>query len=597
VAVFGLDFGTTNSLAAYVEDGKAVSILERERPHPSVVWYHGSERKVGRSAKKLLSDLAVGVTGDIVRSPKRYLGSGEMIYVGGRARAPHEVVGDVLSHVRQHALQQRLKRQTFDRAVFTIPVNLVGRGRRELRQAALQAGIHVDQFVHEPLAALYGFLRGRPHFEQHLAELRDQTVLVFDWGGGTLDLTLCRFDRQQLLQVQNVGNDSVGGDRFDDRLVNLVRRRHAESHALTAWPSETDGARARLLEECEIAKIELSSKTAQSVFVRNMLRLDGAAADLNVQLTRADLEAEAKDLVDAGMETIDRLLTSANQAAAGVAFCLATGGMVQMPLIRERLQQRFSLAGVRFPEYGDRIIAEGAAWIAHDQHRLCLAKRFEVLDADNSYVPLLHAGQTLPREGESQQKAFNFYTVDPRDGSAKLQFARPKQPGREQAGDPRQVYTTVTLDVDPRAKPLVERLAVDLTIDQDLIVHIDAQSTVRQHATRAEIHELEFGLRFSDLPEQAGATTPRRDTGSKAVRSASGGNRAVTLRSNVTRDSTRTDLIPGEMIRWDPRAVIPERQQREHEYYIPCLHCKRLLYQIQRDGCVEPGCNENSQNV
>jgi len=583
-------------LAAYVENSRAVSILERERPHPSVVWYHGADRRAGKEAKKLLSDLVTGVTGDVVRSPKRYLGSGEMIHVGGKARTPHEVIGDILAHVRQHALRQGLKGQEFDRAVFTIPVNLVGRGRRELRQAALKAGIHVDQFVHEPLAALYGYLRAQPNFEQHLAELRDQTVLVFDWGGGTLDLTLCRFDRHQVLQVQSIGNDSVGGDRFDDRLLGLVKRKHQTASGLAVWPSETDGARARLLEECEIGKIELSTKAAQSVFVRNMLRLDGPRADLNVRLTRDELEAETRDLVDAAMDTIDRLLTSANQAAAGITFCLATGGMVQMPLIRERLQQRFSLAGVRFPEHGDRIIAEGAAWIAHDQHRLCLAKRFEVLDADNSYIPLLHAGQTLPREGESQKKAFNFYTVDPRDGSAKLQFARPKQPGREQAGDLRQVYTTLTLDVDPKAKPLVERLAVDLTIDQDLVVHVEARSTVRQDAVQVEIHELEFGLRFAEAAH-GGRDGVRQKRPDKAERVLKGGHGrgAVTLRSNVTLDATRTDLVPGEMINWDPRSVIPVRQQQEHEYYLACFRCKRLVYQIEREGCHEPDCTETTR--
>ena len=90
MAVFGLDFGTTNSLAAYVEGDEAVPLLDLEqRPHPSVVWYHGTECVVGRAAKVQLSERAVGVVGDIVRSPKRYLGMGESVHVAGPDSPAH----------------------------------------------------------------------------------------------------------------------------------------------------------------------------------------------------------------------------------------------------------------------------------------------------------------------------------------------------------------------------------------------------------------------------------------------------------------------------------------------------------------------------
>ena len=259
-------------------------------------------------------------------------------------------------------------------------------------------------------------------------------VLVFDWGGGTLDLTLCRFESGALVQIQSLGNDLVGGDRFDERIVNFVKDRHAKAHGLTTWPGESDGARARLLEECEIAKIDLSTRTAHTIFVRNYLRVEGPARDLIVAITRDDLVALTRDMVQDGAATIDRLFASAGQKDTAVAFCLATGGMVRMPYVREQLQQRFGLSRIRFAQHGDRIIAEGAAWIAHDRHRLCLAKPFEILDADGTYVAIVHAGQTLPVEGKTKQVPINFYCVDPRDGVAKLQFARPKQPSRVQPG-------------------------------------------------------------------------------------------------------------------------------------------------------------------
>ena len=594
MAVFGLDFGTTNSLAAYVEGDEAVPLLDPEqRPHPSVVWYHGTECVVGKAAKAQLSERAVGVVGDIVRSPKRYLGMGETVYVAGRSLRPTEIVAEILRSLRTHALSRGLAGRDFDRAVFTIPIHLTGRGRQELREAASAAGIRVDQFVHEPLAALYGHLRPKPDFHQQLAALRDQVVLVFDWGGGTLDLTLCRFESGALVQIQSLGNDLVGGDRFDERIRNLVNEKHAQEHGLKSWPGETDGAQARLLEECEVAKIDLSTETAHTIFVRSYLRVDGPARDLNVTLTRDELVDLTRDLVEDGAATVDRLLSSTGQKDTAVAFCLATGGMVRMPYIHEQLQQRFGLSRVRFPPHGDRIIAEGAAWIAHDRHRLCLAKPFEILDADGCYVAILHAGQTLPVEGQTKQVPINFYCVDPRDGIAKLQFARPKQPSRVQPADCRQVYTTLTLQVDPRATPLVERLAVNLTIDDNLVVHVTAESTVRRDRVEAVIHDLEFGLQLhrpgeparhkADTDGRRSAATPPWPSARQATVPS-----AVALRSNVTTSPMRTNLIPGEMIEWDTRSVITERQRHEHEYYLPCCICHRLLYQIQRDGCTDP---------
>ena len=654
MAVFGLDFGTTNSLVAYVEDNKAQALLDRHHlPHPSVVWYHGTECVVGRDAKEQLSERSVGVVGDIVRSPKRYLGTGESIHVAGRSFRSAEVVAEILGYLRRDALSRGLVGREFGRAVLTIPIHLTGQGRQELREAASAANIRVNQFVHEPLAALYGHLRPQPDFHRQLAALRDQVVLVFDWGGGTLDLTLCRFERGAVVQIQNLGNDLVGGDRFDERLVNYVKEKHAAAHGLKSWPGENEGARARLLEECELAKIDLSTRTKYTIFVRNCLRVEGPARDLHVEITRDELVAHTRDLVQDGAKTVDRLLTAAGQKDPAVAFCLASGGMVCMPYVREQLQQRFGLSRVRFAEHGDRIIAQGAAWIGYDQHRLCLAKPFEILDADNTYIPIIHAGQTLPGEGQEMQVPINFYCIDPRDGVAKLQFARPKQPTRMQPPDPRQVYTTLTLQVDPRAAPLVERLAVNLTIDENLVVDVSAESTACGNKVEATIHDLEFALKLEKTVKPGkeekpkGGNSPnsprtkptvhlqnysqpegtalcglvgartvsrheikrgritcpnclaihtRRERRPEAIARGNCIVRPVTnpiaLRSNVTRNNSRKDLIPGEMIKWVSAST--ERQRQEFKYYLPCFICHRLLCEIQRDGCTDSRCPESA---
>jgi molecular chaperone DnaK (HSP70) len=216
-ATFGLDFGTTNSLVTVIGTDPGTmraspQVLTHDgKPHPSVVWYSGAKPVVGRQAKNQLNELGLGVFGDIVRSPKMFLGSPMGIDVGGVTRQAVDVVADVLHFLRQEALSRGIRGNPFESAVITIPVNMSGTARAELRQAAQKAGIRIHQFVHEPLAALYGCLRGRPNFRQELANLDRRLVLVFDWGGGTLDITLCQLQNGILTQVFNDGDDEVGG--------------------------------------------------------------------------------------------------------------------------------------------------------------------------------------------------------------------------------------------------------------------------------------------------------------------------------------------------------------------------------------------------
>lgn len=187
-SIFGLDFGTTNSVATIIgrpaaggqEHPLVLTNRDDNRPHPSVVWYRGTDTVVGRKAKAQLNQLGLGVFGDIVRSPKIYLGSPVGLSVGGVNRPAMDVVADVLKFLREDALSRGYPGQAFERAVFTIPVSMEGPARRELRQAALMAGIRVQQFVHEPLAALYGHIRARADYQRHLAQLERRLAIVFD---------------------------------------------------------------------------------------------------------------------------------------------------------------------------------------------------------------------------------------------------------------------------------------------------------------------------------------------------------------------------------------------------------------------------------
>jgi len=499
-ATFGIDFGTTNSVVSVIgPDPETMQVGPRVftrdgRPHPSVVWYSGAEPVVGRRAKDQLNDFGLGVFGDIVRSPKIFLGSPTGIYVGGVTRQAVDVVADVLSFLRKDALSRNFKSNQFESAVITIPVTMRGPARAELRQAALKAGIRIHQFIHEPLAALYGFLRAKPNFHQELANLDRRLVLVFDWGGGTLDMTLCQLQHGVLMQIINAGDAELGGDYFDRRIRQLVRQKHEAQHPNADWSHLQPSAESRLIQACEDAKIALSSRHVTTLFVSDMLAVPGPEKDMRLEVTKPELEGAVRDLITKGLGKIEMVLDLIGVHHGAIEFCLATGGMVSMPAIQEGLREIFGMNRLRLIENASTVISEGAAWIAHDGVGLQLAKPIELLHATNTYVEVIPAGTSLPFDGKAIQRQLDMYCVDPSDGFAKFLFARPKWPGQESHADTRLTYTHLTLPVDPSSQPLFERLHVDVRIDHNLIAEICAFSLLRGEKRQVWINDLEFGL-------------------------------------------------------------------------------------------------------
>jgi molecular chaperone DnaK (HSP70) len=282
--------------------------------------------------------------------------------------------------------------------------------------AGLKAGIRIQQFVHEPLAALYGYLRGRQSFERSAFALEGRLVLVVDWGGGTLDLTLCQVRQGLVMQVLNVGDPEVGGDQFDLRLRRLVRQKHEVLHPAVDWSRIQPSAEARLIQACEDAKIGLSAQDSTAVYVRNVLAIPGPPGELRVTVSRTELEASVGDLIRNGLGRVEDLLRPLGISLQSIEFCLATGGMVQMPAIQEGLREMFGMNRLRLVEDGATLIAEGAAWIAYDGVPLRLAKPVELLHADDCYVELVPGGTVLPQVGTLIQTRMDLYSVDPSDG-------------------------------------------------------------------------------------------------------------------------------------------------------------------------------------
>jgi len=600
--VLGLDFGTTNSLAAYVDalgDVRSLTHVEDDRPHPSTVWYRAGEVIVGREARNHLDIEAEAITGSFVISPKRLLRRDSPIDVNGTLRDPRDIAAEVLKYLREDASSPQRGEQALElsRAVMTIPVDLDGDGRRRLREAARKAGIGVEQFVHEPLAALYGWLRSQAEYAKMLAELEGRRVLVFDWGGGTLDLTLCLIRGRKMIQLANAGDNEVGGDYFDDLIRNRVREIHAAQHGIeNITQYETPESRTRLLASCERAKIRLSEEDSVRIAIPNYLKRD-EGRNLLITVTRNDLENWTRDLIDRGLARIDKLLEDHQLSSREIELCLPTGGMVNVPAVRNGLVQRF---GGRVPrlENGDRIIAEGAAWVARDRLRLSLAKPIELLQPDGTFLEIVAEDHALPLENQTLPVlASQFYCVDPRDGVANFQFVRPMIVGYGARSAPRETYTVLSLKVDPTASPFVERLRISISIDHDYIVHVDGHSSGRDDRATQQIHDLEFALALpfadgGDSKKKSGTRKSEAAGGSEPILQPRRANSGVQLRSNISHSSNEWRSVPGDIIEnwrshwFDSRSGEASlRQREERDYYRLCSLCKKRSYLINLYGC------------
>jgi actin-like ATPase involved in cell morphogenesis len=489
-------------------------------------------------------------------------------------------VAKVIEFVRDQALAGRRGKdlKSIDRAVVTIPVSMEGRRRAALREAFRKTGIGIVQFIHEPLAALYGYVRSEKDYAAMLRQYDRKLLLVFDWGGGTLDLTLCRLSGGMLMQIRNDGTDEVGGDVFDEEIKNEVVRRVLTARGMDQAASIQPDGMTRLLHRCERAKIDLSVRNSVELYVGSFFR-GVPKEELDFTLSRDDLEEMTRKLLDKGLARIQTLLDIAGVSPAQISLCLATGGMTSMPAIRSRLHEWFGAQRVHVSEHAATLIAEGAAWAAHDEAKLLLAKNVELLLARNSHLPLIKAGTEMPREGEIRSpQTFHLYCADPTDGFAKFQLQVPVRPGlKVLPTDRREPLENLVVEVDAKARPLRERLELDISIDDDLILHAKARSLNKKSLAEAEVHNLEFGLA---LPGATGNGKVDDDLVevSKAVTSSKKG--TLVLRSNIA-DRQDDSLVPGEVLYrfdseyFDRRRFPPEIQDEEKLYYQPCSVCRR----------------------
>ncbi|MBX5464659.1 MAG: molecular chaperone DnaK [Clostridia bacterium] len=366
--VIGIDLGTTNSVVAVMEGGDPVVITNAEgsRLTPSVVAFtKAGERLVGQLAKRQ----AVTNPERTVYSIKRFMGRTYEETAEERARVPYRVergpngdtrvrIDDKLYSPQEISamILQKLKAdaeaylgEKVSQAVITVPAYFNDSQRQATKDAGRIAGLEVLRIINEPTASALAY---------GLDKQGNQTILVFDLGGGTFDVSLLEVGEGVFEVKATAGNNHLGGDDFDQRIIDWLVQEFRREHGIDLSKDRT--ALQRLKEAAERAKIELSSATTTSINLPFITAGPEGPLHLDTTLTRARFEELTADLVEATMGPVEQALSDAGLRPEQIDKVLLVGGSTRIPAVQEAVRRRFG----KEPFKGinpDEVVAVGAA--------------------------------------------------------------------------------------------------------------------------------------------------------------------------------------------------------------------------------------------
>jgi molecular chaperone DnaK len=344
--IIGIDLGTTNSCVAVMEGGEAVVIpnAEGNRTTPSVVGFSKTdERLVGQVAKRQ----SVSNPEKTVISIKRHMGSDYKVKIDDKTYSPQEISAMVLQKLKTDA--EAYLGQSVTKAVITVPAYFTDAQRQATKDAGAIAGLEVLRIINEPTAAALAY---------GLDKENDQTVLVFDLGGGTFDVSILELSQGMVEVKATSGNNHLGGDDFDQRLIDYMVSEYKKSNGVDL--SKDRVALQRLKEAAEKAKIELSGVTTSNVNLPFITMTEQGPQHLDMNITRAKFEEIISDLVEATLGPTRQALEDAKLSWKNIDQIILVGGSTRVPSVQEAIKR---LSG-KEPHKGvnpDEVVAMGAA--------------------------------------------------------------------------------------------------------------------------------------------------------------------------------------------------------------------------------------------
>ncbi|HEX8759718.1 MAG TPA: molecular chaperone DnaK, partial [Pseudonocardiaceae bacterium] len=345
----GIDLGTTNSVVAVLEGGEPTVVANSEgsRTTPSVVAFaKNGEVLVGQSAK----NQAVTNVDRTIRSVKRHMGSDWSTTIDGKKYTAQEISARVLMKLKRDA-EAYLGEDVTD-AVITVPAYFEDAQRQATKEAGQIAGLNVLRIVNEPTAAAlaYGLDKGE----------KEQTILVFDLGGGTFDVSLLEIGEGVVEVRATSGDNHLGGDDWDERIINWLVEKFRASQGIDLKKDKM--AMQRLREAAEKAKIELSSQSTATINLPYItVDADKNPLFLDETLSRAEFQRITADLLDRCRAPFRNVIKDAGISVGQIHHVVLVGGSTRMPAVHDLVKE---LTGGKEPNKGvnpDEVVAVGAA--------------------------------------------------------------------------------------------------------------------------------------------------------------------------------------------------------------------------------------------
>ncbi|WP_078432387.1 molecular chaperone DnaK [Metabacillus halosaccharovorans] len=343
--IIGIDLGTTNSCVAVLEGGepKVIPNPEGNRTTPSVVAFKNGERQVGEVAKRQ----AITNPNTII-SIKRHMGTDHKVEVEGKNFTPQELSAIILQHLKSYA--EEYLGEPVTKAVITVPAYFNDAERQATKDAGKIAGLEVERIINEPTAAALAY--GLDKTDE------DQTILVYDLGGGTFDVSVLELGDGVFEVRSTAGDNRLGGDDFDQVIIDYLVAEFKKENGIDL--SKDKMALQRLKDAAEKAKKDLSGVTSTQISLPFITAGEAGPLHLEVSLSRAKFDELSSDLVERTMGPVRQALSDADLSANEIDKVILVGGSTRIPAVQEAIKKALG----KEPHKGvnpDEVVALGAS--------------------------------------------------------------------------------------------------------------------------------------------------------------------------------------------------------------------------------------------
>lgn len=345
--IIGIDLGTTNSCCAVLEGGvpTVIANAEGDRTTPSVVAFtKKGEELVGALAKRQ----AVTNAEKTISSIKRDMGTSKKKDIDGKKYSPEEISAKILAKIKRDA--ESYLGEPVTHAVITVPAYFNDAERQATKNAGKIAGLEVDRIVNEPTAAALAYGLDKQD--------KLQTILVYDLGGGTFDVSILELGDGVYEVKSTSGNNKLGGDDFDKRVMDYIVEEI--KNETKADVKDDQMAMQRIKDEAEKAKKDLSNSTTTTISLPFIAQVDGTPVNFEMDLTRAKFESLNKDLFDSTLDSVKKALSDAKLKASDIDQVVLVGGSTRIPYIQELVKKELGKEPNKSVN-PDEVVAMGAA--------------------------------------------------------------------------------------------------------------------------------------------------------------------------------------------------------------------------------------------